>query len=489
MPAVRANILRSSSVAVTGIAAPIALSFVLKPMTGASYLECFAAGAALCSTSLGTTFTVLRACGLSTTRVGVVLTSAAMLDDVVGLVMVQVIANLGTAGEGNFDAVTIVRPVLVSIAFAVVAVVVCRFVVQPVRGVVKRAGWAQPGTRVGDVLFLKQTKLVMLTALLVGLVTGSSYAGTSNLFAAYIAGAVLSWWDSFAPSTSAADNQVSTPAASTPAAPSQTSSSSTSPASPHFTSAAIFEQYYHPALYWILTPYFFASIGFSIPITQMFSGTIVWKGVVYGVLMGLAKLVCGVWLLRMPSVGDWFTFTTLKIKVKAKLKAMKLDKVNEAVDTPTNENENNGKDATATSGVVDTDATGTGTDSPSPVSASPPPEAADTAEAEPDNTPHAAPAGKEPFSLYPAAILGLAMVPRGEIGFLISAVASSTGVFEPKDDSTSPLSDVFLIVTWAIVLCTVVGPLSVGLLVRRVKRLSAGQDNISRNPLGVWGVQ
>lgn len=70
--------------ALTGIVLPIGLSFVLIVLVNASPLQAFAAGAALCSTSLGTTFTVMQTSGLSTTRMGVVLTSAAMMDDVVG---------------------------------------------------------------------------------------------------------------------------------------------------------------------------------------------------------------------------------------------------------------------------------------------------------------------------------------------------------------------------------------------------------------------
>lgn len=473
LPAVRANLLRSASVATTGIAAPIALSFVLAPMAGASYLECFAAGAALCSTSLGTTFTVLRSCGLSTTRLGVVLTSAAMLDDVVGLVMVQVIANLGQSGGGEggrFSAVTIVRPVLVSIGFAVVSVVVCRFVVLPVRTRLYSAAWAQPGTRIGTALHQRETKLVVATALLVGLATGATYAGTSNLFAAYIAGAVLGWWDALEAPPSHQPEVVATPPP------------------PRCTSADLFEEYFHPAVKWVLQPYFFASVGFSIPITRMFAGPIVWKGIVYSVLMGLAKLLCGVWLVRMPSVAR----LPLKLKKKkttpGKKKEKKLNKSKKSDETEKKQasNANNGtgkgtgRQAPAATGVVDT------TDASSSSESPPSPESPVT------DTPHATPAAPTPFSLYPAAILGLAMVPRGEIGFLISSVASSNGVFAPEESSSSSSStaqsDVFLIATWAIVLCTVVGPLSVGLLVRRVKRLSAGQDGSSRNPLGVWGV-
>jgi Kef-type K+ transport system membrane component KefB len=80
----KANFWLSSCVALTGIALPIALSYGLMLFADATPLQAFAAGAALCSISLGTTFAVLQASGLGHTRLGVVLTSAAMMDDVVG---------------------------------------------------------------------------------------------------------------------------------------------------------------------------------------------------------------------------------------------------------------------------------------------------------------------------------------------------------------------------------------------------------------------
>jgi hypothetical protein len=94
---------------------------------------------------------------------------------------------------------------------------------------------------------------------------------------------------------------------------------------------------------------------------------------------------------------------------------------------------------------------------------------------------------KKPISLYPASILGLAMVARGEIGFLISSLAESNGIFA---STTSDNDEIFLIVTWAIVLCTVIGPVGVGLLVRRVKRLEKEKEGSGggRDVLGVWGV-
>lgn len=101
----------------------------------------------------------------------------------------------------------------------------------------------------------------------------------------------------------------------------------------------------------------------------------------------------------------------------------------------------------------------------------------------------------KPLSLYPASILGLAMVARGEIGYLIASLAEADGIFSPHS-STSPVtrsqevaSEIYLVVIWAITLCTFIGPLCVGSLVKRVKTLqnlrshSGGED-----PLGMWGV-
>lgn len=167
---------------------------MLLPLAGATPVQAFAAGAALCSTSLGTTFTILSTSGLSATRLGTVLTTAAMLDDVVGLVMVQVISNLGNSDE--FDAVTVVRPLMVSLGFAIVTPLVCGFVVKPVTNLLTRTREAYPNGVVQRACKISYTPFLLHTLILLGFVTASTYAGTSNLFAAYLAGASISWWDS-----------------------------------------------------------------------------------------------------------------------------------------------------------------------------------------------------------------------------------------------------------------------------------------------------
>lgn len=82
------------------------------------------------------------------------------------------------------------------------------------------------------------------------------------------------------------------------------------------------------------------------------------------------------------------------------------------------------------------------------------------------------------------------MVARGEIGYLIASIAETNGIFSQQHSSSGGgSSQIYLVVIWAITLCTFVGPMSVGTLVRRVKKLqkqrkrSGGPD-----PLGVWGI-
>lgn len=194
----KANLSLSVAVAITGISFPMALSFVLQSLVNATPIQAFAAGAALCSTSLGTTFTILNASGLSTTRLGTVLSSAAMMDDVVGLVMVQVISNIGETAD-SFSAVTVVRPLAVSFGLAIAVPLACRLVAQPLTAWLNGARKSTPNGALNKLCQATYTGFIIHTLVLAALVTGATYAGTSNLFAAYLAGASVSWWDSEVP--------------------------------------------------------------------------------------------------------------------------------------------------------------------------------------------------------------------------------------------------------------------------------------------------
>jgi len=256
-------------------------------LLGATPVQAFAAGAALCSTSLGTTFTILSTSGLDKSRLGVILSSAAMLDDVAGLVMVQVISNLGQSAD-SFTAIIVIRPVFVSIAFAVVVPAVCWAVVKPITKSIlaQTAKKDEEQSRLWTWIRTPVAAFIAHTLVLLGLVTGSTYAGTSNLFAAYIAGAVINWWDALVDAT--LQEQVSasvtemkarkgkkttqpqregavvfSPLSSDNSAPDAREPAIDRPVSAthdKLRGAVIYEHMYAPAMNTILKPFFFVSI-------------------------------------------------------------------------------------------------------------------------------------------------------------------------------------------------------------------------------------
>ncbi|KIW13850.1 hypothetical protein PV08_06630 [Exophiala spinifera] len=465
--ALKENILLSIGVAITGIALPISASYILLPLVGATPLQAFAAGAALCSTSLGTTFTVMKASGLITTKMGIVLTSAAMLDDVVGLVMVQVISNLG-ASSASFSAITVVRPVCVSIGFVGAVPLAAYFIIRPFTIWLNRKRTTTPTSYINRVLTWQATALLIHTAILVGLIAATSYAGTSNLFAAYLAGASISWWDT----------TLEHPTSHAPSGDDSTNHGGRSPSvscAPSSTSGLeIFEHFFLQPLQRILKPLFFASIGFSVPISRMFTGGVIWRGFVYSIFMFVSKFTCGFWLMRLPGLAS------------SVLKSMR--RSNTEKKPPGGNNIGTGAAVAAGSSVV-SDAQRPSSDAvPVPKSSVIAEKKQSTRQQSNQGRPRTRPtvtSTSKPISLYPGCIVGCAMVARGEIGFLISALAESNGIFGNEPDGP-----MFLVVTWAIMICTIIGPLIVGALVARVKKMesrAAGGPG-RKDVLGEWGV-
>ncbi|TRX90856.1 hypothetical protein FHL15_008260 [Xylaria flabelliformis] len=487
--ALRKNIVLSVAVAITGVVVPIALSFALLATPGqllggngggtAALLPAFAAGAALCSTSLGTTFSVLQASGLSRTRLGAVLASAALLDDVVGLVMVRIITSLGETGNNG---TTILRPVLVSVAFAVAVPLVCRYVVRPgqiaLDHIVQRwdskekerkEGSTSKKTRVAVWIRSQEAAFIIQTALLILLVVAADYAGASIFLAAYLAGVIVSWWvgqrDGFeasSPDTHSAE--MLTTAEQQAQGPDRqeletTSDRSSSDANgqetpePRGVASRVFDSYYAHAVTRVLKPFFFASIGFSIPISRLFVGGIVWRGIIYSILM----IIVSKYGQTVSKIQSWSPSPTTRSP--------------EAHDPQSNEPQ-----TTACMKLSVSQAS---------VRLRP----REPASSSPQNSTLATP--PKPLSLYPAAVMGSAMVARGEIGFLISSIAESQGVFRRANEDASQASELFLIVTWAIFICTILGPICTGLLVRRIKKLEKASEASrggTRDVLGVWGI-
>ncbi|KAJ5187266.1 hypothetical protein N7449_010260 [Penicillium cf. viridicatum] len=484
----KANILLSTTVAITGICGPMGLSFILKELVSATSLQSFAAGAALSATSLGTTFTILSTTQLTTTRLGTVTTSAAMLDDVVGLVMVQIISNLG-GSAASFSAVTVIRPVFVSIGFAVGLLLLCAFCLQP--GLKKLlACKAKFPAFVGTAQFA----FIAQTCVLVGIVAGATYAGTSSLFAAYLAGVIVSWFDGLVaeakapiPALHAGASHVQTSnhqgstqnsknrrTEETPSSPTQHPREAEITDNDTPTGELIYSRYYKEPVNRILLPLFFASIGFAIPITKMFSGQVVWRGIIYAMLMAIGKMITGLWLVRFsPSPVSGLISIVKKPFIHARSYC--------ASPRSISRKSNQKKKAPQRPATQDDSANVLTPDNAKnePQSTNRPP----ASTSRPDSHISLPP---KPKSLYPPSILGLAMVSRGEVGYLIASIAESQGIF--SSESSEGPSEIYLVVIWAISLCTLIGPILVGTLVKRVKKLQQLKGDMGSDPLGVWGI-
>ncbi|RYP22120.1 hypothetical protein DL765_001879 [Monosporascus sp. GIB2] len=375
IPAIKANLALSTCVALTGVAAPMGLSFLLGPMVGATGSQCFAAGAALCATSLGTTFTVLATSGLTSTRLGSVLSTAAMMDDVVGLVMVQIVSSLGPRST-ELQATTVVRPVFVSLAFAIVVPFWNRFLLRPVMRKLDRKRTQHPHAKLYSILQTEEASFIVHTGLLLALVVGASYAGASVLLAAYLSGIMVCWWDTERTgpksqetdkgsrvNSTRGDSCITTEApaevaqipqadnsAESPVASSRTETGKIALESARHTGPDIYEQYYSQALHRVLKPSKHNEIS--------------------GKILAWASSSKPRSKASAPAQPE-------STQTSASITLANLDRAQ----------------------IIPEDQTDTHTTSSS------------------------MPA--KPVSLYPSGIISLAMVARGEIGFLISAVAES----------------------------------------------------------------
>ena len=177
----KSSIVPALFISITGVILPIALSFLLIPIfspTNVEPLNAFAAGVALSSTSLGTTFTILSAANLNSTKIGTILITAAMIDDVVGLVMVGIIPSLS-----NLDTKVLTRQIGVSFALLLVVFLLSRLA----KAVVDKL----PFNRLGR--WIDQIGFVLTALWILSATAAAGYAGTSLLFAAYLAGVSASY--------------------------------------------------------------------------------------------------------------------------------------------------------------------------------------------------------------------------------------------------------------------------------------------------------
>ncbi|KAL6155170.1 hypothetical protein ACJQWK_01242 [Exserohilum turcicum] len=387
----KANFGLSFIAAVIGVICPIGFTYVLLYIGfGYGAVETFIVGAALSVTSLGTTFVVLgkssKDINFSDTRVGTVLVSAAVFDDVSGLVMASVINQLGALGGDDSPNLgwLIGRPTLVSGLLAILTPVLNKWLLAPLYR--KFIEPRLPKTRKRHVV----NAMIMIFVLCAFLsITG--FGGTSVLYGSFMAGAFLTYLPSKHPT--GPFHPPSREDAEEAEARSIAEASQLDNGEPEIcpTFMHTFEKYFLDVVKYLLQPLFFASIGFAIPFVDLWTAEAFWKGFVYTLLMLISKLV----------VGFVIPFASIKNRPEGM-------SIREAFTS----------------------------------------------------------------TLWPAMLLGSAMVARGEIGLLVVQIGLNNTPYLSKE--------AFITAVWAIVLNTIFGPVTVGLIIKYKARAIAD---------GMWGLE
>ncbi|KAL7009139.1 hypothetical protein EMMF5_001337 [Cystobasidiomycetes sp. EMM_F5] len=398
----------STAVAFFGLLLPIAFSLPLLHFAFEfTLLQSFSAGAALSTTSLGTTFSVISQAGIAPTRLGAVLSSAAVADDVVGLILLQVITSLGGTLNGSDANLgwAVGKPLLTSAAMLLVSWILLKLVIRPSFVWLLSNMPAQVNEQRFHLFNLVISLLVASAYTAVASLSGSKsiyaldgrkltkHTTASILLGAFVAGLVLAALivisRKMLPDAPTIDNT--------------------------------YKVYIAQVQAYILRPFFFASIGYAIPIRLMFNGSVVWKGIVYSLLMAVAKLATGAFVVLE------YTYKKLNKPSATAIASAAVPSVAIASDRGS---ERSGSETSHTF---------------------------------PPREPSKRSTTRQPSLLPASLLLGSAMVARGEISLLIAnlALASSPSLMP---------DDLFYLILWATLLCTVAGPVTVGTVVKQMQK-------------------
>ncbi len=124
------------TVGVVGVALPFIAGYLVAVAFGLGTISAIVCGAALTATSIGISARVLSDLGVLNTKEGQVVIGAAVLDDVVGLIILSIVTGL--AGGAAVTVFGVARTTVVAIGFIVVALLAGRLLVPPMFKIVER---------------------------------------------------------------------------------------------------------------------------------------------------------------------------------------------------------------------------------------------------------------------------------------------------------------------------------------------------------------
>lgn len=119
------------------------------------------------------------------------------------------------------------------------------------------------------------SNIILMTLVLSAFISIAAYAGTSILFGAFLAGTFLTYIPSKRPEGPFV-------------VVSREQGEREDDKSPTFVHT--FEAYLMGVQEYLMEPLFFASVGFAIPFVQLWTGKRIWRGILYTLLMAVAKV-------------------------------------------------------------------------------------------------------------------------------------------------------------------------------------------------------
>jgi Kef-type K+ transport system membrane component KefB len=162
---------------VTGVVVPFVAGWGISLLWGEPTIESVFTGAAMVATSVGITGQVLAARGLLNTRAARVILAAAVVDDILGLLVLALVSGLA---KGSVNYLELALTAVLAVGFTVF---IARFGSGAARRVIPR---------VGSHMRLAESEFTLSMTLLFGLSLLAVYAGVAAIVGAFLAGMALS---------------------------------------------------------------------------------------------------------------------------------------------------------------------------------------------------------------------------------------------------------------------------------------------------------
>ncbi|HKR60005.1 MAG TPA: cation:proton antiporter, partial [Pyrinomonadaceae bacterium] len=163
---------RAALVAILGVVTPFIGGWLLMKARGGSGIESLFLGTAMVATSVGITAHVLSGLGVLNTLTSRIILGAAVIDDILGLMILAIVSSLAL---GSINYVSIITTVVLAVGFTA-------FVVLIGAAVVNRVAPRIEGKRGGRGLFISSLVLCL------GISVAAAYVGVAAIVGAFLAG-------------------------------------------------------------------------------------------------------------------------------------------------------------------------------------------------------------------------------------------------------------------------------------------------------------